>query len=152
MARLRPAVIARLYLGMVFLVGAGGKLIQPVDFTGPMSGFLKQVTLRQGYVWYAPIVERVVLPHARVFSILILVAESAIALGMLFGLMTRAAALVAIFLLFNYASAKGAPFWSPGSNDAADIVLCLVVLLGDGGRTWGIDASLHKRFPRIPFW
>jgi uncharacterized membrane protein YphA (DoxX/SURF4 family) len=71
---------------------------------------------------------------------------------MLFGLATRAGAVVAIFLLLNYLFAKGLPFWSPGSNDMADIVLALVVLFGAAGRFGGIDGSLHERFPRVPLW
>jgi len=148
----RLALAARLYIGMIFFVAAGGKLIQHVDFTEPMSDFLEHVALVHGYGWYASFVRAVVEPHATVFATLVIAAEAAIAIGMLFGLATRLTSLVAIFVLANYAAAKGVPFWSPGSNDVADIVLCGIAFFGAGGRLFGIDKSLHDRFPRLPFW
>jgi uncharacterized membrane protein YphA (DoxX/SURF4 family) len=148
----RLALIARLYIGMIFLVAASGKLIQPIDFAGPMQGFLGHVALVNGYGWYASFVRSVVLPHAHVFAILVIAAEATIAVGMLFGIATRLIAVLAIFLLANYACAKGVPIWSPGSEDIADIVLCVIVWAGPGGRAFGVDKALHERFPRMPFW
>jgi uncharacterized membrane protein YphA (DoxX/SURF4 family) len=148
----RLVVLARIYIGVIFLVAAYGKLSHMVDFAGPMTDFLSGVTLAHGYGFYANFVRAVVLPNAHVFAALVIAAEVCIAVAMLFGLATRAAAGVAIFLLANYMLAKGAVPWSPGSNDAADIVLCLIILLGAGGRTFGIDATLHKRFPKVPLW
>jgi cysteine synthase len=48
--------------------------------------------------------------------------------------------------------AKGMTPWSPASNDAADIVLAIVVGFGAAGRLWGVDAVLQQRYPRIPLW
>jgi uncharacterized membrane protein YphA (DoxX/SURF4 family) len=148
----RLVVLARLYLGVIFLVAAAGKLTQSTDFAGPMTGFLNQVALTHGYGFYASFVRAVVLPHAHVFAALVMAGEAVVAVSMLFGLATRAGAVVAIVLLANYALAKGVPIWSPGSNDVADIVLCIVVMLGAGGRTFGIDSALHARFPSVPLW
>jgi uncharacterized membrane protein YphA (DoxX/SURF4 family) len=145
-------VVARIYIGVIFLVAAYGKLSQRVDFVGPMTGLLNNVTLTHGYGFYASFVRSVVLPNAHLFAVLVIAAEVSVAIGMLFGLATRAAAVVAIFLLANYLSAKGIPPWSPGSNDVADIVLSVIVLFGAGGRTFGIDSALHARFPKVPFW
>ncbi len=148
----RLVVIARIYIGIVFAVAAFGKLSQNVDFANPLSDFLSLAALSHGYPFYVPFVRAVVLPNAHLFAALVIAGESAVAVCMLFGLATRGAAAVAIVLLLNYIAAKGVPPWSPGSNDAADIVLCIIVLLGSGGRTFGIDSSLHARFPRIPVW
>jgi uncharacterized membrane protein YphA (DoxX/SURF4 family) len=145
-------LLPRLYLGIVFAVASVGKLTQGADFAGPMSGLLTKVTLKNGYGWYAPFVRTVVLPNAHLFAMLVIAGEAFVAISMLFGLMTRLGAVVAIFLLANYVSAKGVALWSPGSNDVADIVLALVVLCGGAGRICGIDASLAKRFPKVPLW
>jgi hypothetical protein len=48
--------------------------------------------------------------------------------------------------------AKGMTFWSPASNDAADIVLAILVGVGAAGRVWGLDAVLKRRYPRVPLW
>jgi len=145
-------LLPRLYLAMIFCVAAIGKLRGGRDFSGAMAGFLSDVTLKGGYGWYQGIVRSLVLPHAHTFAWLVIIAESCIGISMLFGLATRAGAVVAIFLLLNYLCAKGLPFWSPGSNDMADIVLALVVLFGAAGRFGGIDKSLHERFPKVPLW
>ena len=77
---------------------------------------------------YRSFLDAVVLPHATVFATIVVVAELLVAACMLTGIATRAAAVVAIALLANYAAAKGLAPWSPASNDSADIVLALVVL------------------------
>ena len=148
----RLFLLPRLYLGSIFADAAFTKFASGVDFARPLGGFVSEVGLSKGYGWYHGILQSLVLPNAHLFATLVLVAESAIAISMLFGLATRAGAVVAIFLLFNYAAAKGLPPWSPGSNDYADIVLALIVLGGAAGRVFGIDKSLHERFPRIPLW
>jgi len=145
-------LLPRLYLGMIFGFAAMQKLTAGRDFTMMMTGFLTQAGLRSGYGWYQGVIRSLILPHAHVFATLVLVGECAVAISMIFGLATRAGAAVAIFLLLNYLSLKGLPFWSPASNDAADIVLAVVVMIGAAGRFAGIDKSLHERFPRVILW
>jgi len=145
-------LIPRLYLGLIFTIAAVEKLTGRGDFARPLTGFLTQVGLRSGYGWYHAVLRSVVLPHVHVFATLVISAECFVAVSMLFGLATRAGAAVAIFLLVNYLAAKGVPWWSPASNDMAEIVLAVVVLIGAAGRFGGIDMKLHERFPRIPLW
>jgi uncharacterized membrane protein YphA (DoxX/SURF4 family) len=145
-------LIPRLYLGLIFTVAAVSKLTGRGDFARPLAGFVTQVGLRSGYGWYRPVLHSLVLPHVHVIATLVIIAECCVAISMLFGLATRAGAAVAIFLLLNYVATKGTPWWSPASNDIADIVLALVVLLGAAGRYGGIDLKLRERFPRIPLW
>lgn len=90
-------------------------------------------------------------PHTATFGTLVVIAEIYVAIGLVFGLTTRLATCVAIFLLFNYLCAKGALPWGPGI-DQSDIVLAIIILLSDAGRVFGIDAFLHKRFPKVPIW
>jgi NADH dehydrogenase len=145
-------LLPRVYLGVIFAVAAVGKLTARVDFAGPMTGFLTGAVVRNGHGWYAGFLRAVVLPHAHVFATLVLLGEVFVAVSMIFGLLTRVGAVVAIVLLANYLCAKGLPFWSPASNDAADIVLALVVLFSGSGRVVGLDKSLHERFPKVPFF
>jgi uncharacterized membrane protein YphA (DoxX/SURF4 family) len=143
--------LPRLYLGVIFTVAAFGKLTQQADFADTLASFATNVALKNGYGFYAGIVRSVILPNVHVFATLVIAGESFVAVSMLFGLFTRAGAVVAIFLLANYACGKGFALWSPASNDVADIVLALVVLFGAAGRVGGIDKSLHERFPKLPF-
>jgi uncharacterized membrane protein YphA (DoxX/SURF4 family) len=82
----------------------------------------------------------VVLPHLALVGYAIVAAELFVAVALLGGFATRIAAVVVIFLNLNYMLAKGMALWSPASNDAADVMLALVVLFTDPGRVFGFDA------------
>lgn len=55
-------------------------------------------------------------------------------------------------IVLNYMFAKGMWFWVPASNDAAFFFIALVLLLGAAGRSFGVDAWLHRRYPGVPLW
>jgi len=137
--------LARIYLGVSFFFSDHGNA-RP----GELGGFLKYA-LANGYSWYANLLNAVVVPRADTFGILVVVAEIYVAIALVFGLTTRLAAGVAIFLLLNYLCAKGAVPWGPGI-DQSDIVLAIIILLSDAGRVFGLDGFLHKRFPKAPIW
>ena len=67
----------------------------------------------------------------------------AVAVGMLLGLCTRTAGLIAIFLMVNFALG--------GYYDASLIVLNLIALIFvvlPTGHWWGLDRRLHQRHPK----
>jgi uncharacterized membrane protein YphA (DoxX/SURF4 family) len=138
-------VLARVYLGISFFFSDHGN-----RQAGELSGFLKYATAH-GYSWYQHFISAVVIPHAARFSTLVLVAEIYVAIALVFGLTTRLAACVAIFLCFNYMCAKGDPFWGPGI-DQSDIILAIIILLSDAGRIFGIDRFLHRQLAKVPIW
>jgi uncharacterized membrane protein YphA (DoxX/SURF4 family) len=138
-------VLARVYLGVSFFFSDHG-----TRQSGELAGFLKYAR-EHGYSWYKNFLSAAVIPHAATIGVLILIAEIYIAIALGIGLTSRLAACIAIFLLFNYLCAKGALPWGPGI-DQSDIVLAIIILLSDAGRTFGIDRYLHKRFPKIPVW
>jgi uncharacterized membrane protein YphA (DoxX/SURF4 family) len=138
-------VLARIYLGVSFFFSDHGNR-QPGEF----PGFLKYA-MEHGYSWYQNFLNAGVVPRAATFGPLIVISEIYIAIALVFGLTTRLAGCVAIFLLINYMCAKGALPWGPGI-DQSDIVLAAIVLLSDAGRVRGVDSFLHKRFPKVPIW
>jgi uncharacterized membrane protein YphA (DoxX/SURF4 family) len=138
-------VVARVYLGISFFFSDHGTR-QP----GELTGFLNYAA-KHGYSWYQNFLAAVVVPHAATFGTLVLVAEIYIAIALVFGLTTRLAACVAIFLCFNYMCAKGAAPWGPGI-DQSDIIIGIIILLSDAGRIFGIDRVLHQQLPKVPIW
>ncbi|MGH7983327.1 MAG: DoxX family protein [Candidatus Udaeobacter sp.] len=138
-------VLARVYLGVTFLFSDHGNR-QP----GELTGFLK-FAMKNGYSWYQSFLNAVVLPHPATFGMLVVVAEIYVGIAFVLGLTTRLAALVALFLLFNYMCAKGDIPWGPGI-DQSDIILAFIVSLSGAGRIFGVDRILHERFPRVPIW
>jgi uncharacterized membrane protein YphA (DoxX/SURF4 family) len=98
-------VLARMYLGVTFLFSDHGNR-QPSE----LAGFLK-FAMKNGYLWYRSFLNAAVLPHAATFGMLVVVSEIYVGIALVLGFTTRLAAVVALFLLFNYMCAKGAVPW-----------------------------------------
>jgi thiosulfate dehydrogenase [quinone] large subunit len=145
-------VVLRVYLGVILFVTNLGKLTRDNPFAEEMLRFLRGVATRRASAPYLHFVQNVVIPHATLFSYLVMTGEAVAALSLLTGTMTRVGAAIAMFLFLNYMFAKGRMFWSPDSEDAAVFFIALVVFLGRAGRVWGVDAYLAKRWPRSPLW
>lgn len=135
-------VLARVYLGISFFFSDHGNATP-----NELAGFLK-FALKNGYSWYQSLLNSVVVPHSATFGTLVVVAEIYVGIALVIGFTTRLATCVALFLLLNYMSAKGAVPWGPGI-DQSDIVLALIILFSDAGRIFGIDKVLANRFPKL---
>jgi thiosulfate dehydrogenase (quinone) large subunit len=143
-------VLLRVYLGVVFLVAALPKLQK--DFTPILLGFLERVALEKGHPFYQEFIQRVVIPNAALFAVLVSWGELLVGVSLILGLLTRFSAAAAFLLTVNYMFAKGNWFWNPSSNDAAFAMISLALLVGAAGRTLGLDAMLARRWPRSPLW
>ena len=143
-------VLPRIFVGVIFLVASYSKSVVPVSVQ--MFGLLNRGGADPGFAWYRNFTHSVVLPHVGVFGSLLLLGEIYVGLALVFGITTRLAAAVAIFLLLNFMCAKEAFPWNPSICDSPDIVLCLVIMIGAAGRTWGIDRLLHARYPSALIW
>jgi uncharacterized membrane protein YphA (DoxX/SURF4 family) len=115
-----------------------------------LIGFLKFVA-KNGYSWYQHFLNSFVVPHSATFGTLVVVAEIYVGIALVIGFTTRLASCVALFLLLNYMSAKGALLWGPGI-DQSDIILAAIILVSDAGRIFGIDKLLGNRFPKLWIW
>lgn len=139
----------RIYVGVVFFVAAQRKV--GVDISRGIVGFLT-TQKPDTYGFYRSFLDAVVLPHASAFGLLVTYGELFAAVSLLVGVATRAGAVVAAFLLANYALAKGARPWDPASNDVAMLCIAIAVFAGRAGRAFGVDYYLTRRWPRSPLW
>src|SRR6476469_677655 len=105
----------RIYLGVILFITVLGKLTRDQPFATEMLGFLGGVVRRGAFPWYAAFIQDVVVPHASLFSYLVMTGELFGAISLLTGTITRLGALVAMFLFLNFMFAKGRMFWSPDS-------------------------------------
>jgi len=137
-------LVPRFYLGAIFAIAAYEKIVSPHGYVGAVQAFLVGPSLASAPAWYTSFVSTAVLPHISLFASLAVGAEICIAISLLFGLLTRLGAAVAIYLLINYMFAKGSAVWNPASNDAADIMLAYVVVMSGPGRIFGIDKFLSR--------
>jgi thiosulfate dehydrogenase [quinone] large subunit len=142
----------RIYLGVILLITVMGKLTRDTPFATEMLGFLSGVARRGAFPWYISFVQQIVVPHASIFSYLVMAGELFAGISLLTGTVTRLGAVVAAFLFLNYMLAKARIFWSPDSEDAAVFFIALVLFLARAGRVWGIDSFLAKRWPRCVLW
>src|SRR5436189_245028 len=95
--------------------------------------------------WYKDFLETTVLPHAALFATLQTIGEVAVGLGLLFGIMTRLAALVGLFLTINFSLATVwmGVFAQQGFH--LMLVTSMVIFLVTGaGRIWGVDRWLSR--------
>ena len=145
-------VIPRIYVGVIVFISDLGKLTRENPFADEMLRFLGGVTKRRASAPYLHFVEQIVIPHASLFSYLIMAGEAFAAISLLTGTLTRIGAAVAGFLFLNYMLAKGRMLWSPDSEDAALIIICFILFVGRAGRAFGIDGYLAKRWPKCPLW
>ena len=145
-------LILRLHLGVILIITVMGKITRTEPFSVEMLGFLQGYSMKNASAPYQYFLQHLVIPHAALFSYLVIVGELAAGLSLLFGLGTRVASALAMFLFLNFLFAKGRLFWSPDSEDAAVFFSALVCLLGAAGRVWGIDAYLARHWPRIILW
>jgi thiosulfate dehydrogenase [quinone] large subunit len=142
-------VILRLHLGVILLITVVGKMTGSQPFSVEMVGYLQNFSMRVAPAFYQSFIQQVVLPHADLFSYLVLTGEVVAGVSLLLGLCTRVGAVVAMFLFLNYMFSKGNYFWSPNSEDAAVFFSALVCCIGAAGRVFGVDAYLARRLPWI---
>ena len=141
--------LLRIYLGVILFITVLGKLTRDDPFVREMLSFLQRVVAAQhAPEWYLDFIRTLVIPHASLFSYLVMTGELVAAMTLFTGTATRIGAAIAMFLFLNYMLAKGRTFWAPDSQDAAIFFIALVVFLGRAGRVWGVDAYLAKRWPR----
>ncbi len=144
-------VLIRLVIGPMF-IGTGMYWLGADDATREMSRQIAGVVESGRTIgWYVPFLEGWVLPNAGLFAFLVTWGELLTGISLTFGAATRFGAAVGIFLAINYALLYGNPFYPPSGN--WDYVWYLAVLiLGAGGRSFGVDTYLARRWPRCPLW
>lgn len=140
-------VILRVHLGVILLITDAGKIFRSAPFSAEMLSFLQGYAMRNASGPYQQFLQHLVIPHAIVFSYLVMAGELVAGISLLLGIWTRAGAAIAMFLFLNFMLAKGRLFWSPDSEDAAIFFSALVCLLGAAGRVWGVDSFLARRWP-----
>ena len=94
-------------------------------------------------------------PH--LFAVVVAIAETAIALGLIFGLLTEiaiAGGIAMALVIWSTAEGFGGPY-APGSTDIGTAIIYAIVFvalwLGRSWRYYSLDASLRRRLPLL-YW
>jgi thiosulfate dehydrogenase [quinone] large subunit len=151
-AAAKGVAIARILTGLIFVAEGAAKIRG--EFV--RGGFAESVgeTAEKAWPFWASFLRSTVLPNAGAFGWFFALAELALGIALVLGLLTRIAAvcgmlLVAIILLGQTRVGEGGwEAWVTAGLTAKFALLLLGLLyLADAGRVWGLDASL-RRGPR----
>lgn len=82
---MRLFAFLRIYLGVILLITVLGKLTRDAPFATEMLGFLGGVTRRGAAAWYVAFIQQVVVPHANLFSYLVMAGELVAGVSLLTG-------------------------------------------------------------------
>ena len=132
--------ILRVGMGLNFLFAAYDKLRRE-SYAESMDFIFNVHWKDAAYSFYRPFIDAVVLPNLELFAALVTYGELAIAVGLIFGMLTRAAAVAAIFLNLNIFLASGGAILSLNA-DVGFILLSTILFVGAAGRNGGIDSLL----------
>ena len=155
--RMRGMGILRIAFGLVWAVDAWFKW-QP-DFINNFSSYLTgsldgQPGWVQGWINFWINVVKVD-PH--VFAHLVAIGETAVALGLIFGLFSNLTYIVGILLsvvIWTTAEGFGGPYTAGSTDIGAAIIYVLVfagLFLASAGLYWGVDRSLAPLLGRFKF-
>lgn len=160
----RAFAVLRIFFGVIWLSNGIAKAVGvgAYDLGGITFGllFLPQAEFiandASSTTFLAPLgafYQSVVLPNYGFFAVFLTIAEIAAGLALLFGVLTRAAALGTLLLI--------GPIWlmylaSPATQYLwtypVDLLPLLLLAIYPAGRTWGLDGRLAARFgDRWPF-
>ena len=151
-AYLGPLVLIRVFCGYYFLSTAITKLALGMVKLPTYTGIFQKALTTHTSPWYKSFLEGVVMPNIGFFAFINWFGEILMGLALVFGLLTRPAALVGVFALMNYWYAMGGSFPGvPQINKLMGFGLA-VVFLTAAGRSFGVDRWLHQKFPRNPLF
>jgi thiosulfate dehydrogenase [quinone] large subunit len=144
--------IARILTGVIFVAEGWGKISG--EFV--RGGFAESVRETAGHAWefWGSFLRAVVLPNAPAFGWFFAIAELALGIALVLGLLTRVAAvggmlLMVILLLGQTYVERGSweEWVTAGLTTKFALLLLWLLFLADAGRAWGLDARL-RRGPR----
>jgi uncharacterized membrane protein YphA (DoxX/SURF4 family) len=147
----RAVPVVRILTGLLFVAEGYGKIAG--DFV--RGGFRAQASemARTAFPFWQRILLSTVVPHAQAVGWLFAIAELAVGVALVFGLLTRAACAVGVALMISIllsgANPKpGAPWhgWiTAGLTPKLALLLFALLFAVDAGRVWGFDARLLRR-------
>jgi thiosulfate dehydrogenase [quinone] large subunit len=137
-------VFFRLFYGLFFFLAGVNKMMKGWGYASYLEEvFAQRLTELNPESFAALYLEKFGIPFATPISFVVAYGELLAGLGLLLGLMTRSAAILAFFILVNiaiggYYDASLLPFFA----------LNITFLFYPLGRKFGLDRFLHHRYPQ----
>jgi len=154
----RNFALLRIAFGAVWAVDAFLKW-QPVFLNNFVSEVSAMASGQPWWVnawigWWVAFVS----PHPHMFAIIVALLQSAIALGLIFGILTRvtlAGGIIFSLVIWSVPEAFGGPY-GPGSTDVGAALVYVLVFaalwVGTSWRMYSVDSFLNKTWPNFFLW
>jgi uncharacterized membrane protein YphA (DoxX/SURF4 family) len=147
----KGVAIVRILTGIVFIAEGWAK-VAGAFVRGGFAESVRETASGRAWPFWSSFLRGFVAAHARPFGWFFALAELALGLALLLGLLTRPATaggvVLMLILLLGQTNAAGSSWdqWITAGLTAkfALLLLCLL-FLADAGRVWGVDATLRKR-------
>ena len=145
--------IVRILTGVIFVAEGASKVLG--DFV--RGGFAKAVREIAAEAWpiWASFLRSIVLPNAGVFGWLFALAELSLGIGLLLGLLTRAASVCGVILMTlillgqtRVAGGSWEKWVTAGLTAKFAFLLLWLLFLANAGHVWAVDAALRRGGPR----
>jgi uncharacterized membrane protein YphA (DoxX/SURF4 family) len=145
----------RILMGGIFLAVWADNLMKGYYSPDGWAHFVQRYADTTKLSIYGRVLNDVLIPHSAVFAYGQFTVELVVfGLFLVFGVFTPVSGLLAAgFQLNLLVATSGIPTEWPGTYITM-LAICLVVALGQAGRTFGVDALLAKRdpHPRLPVY
>ena len=142
----RGYAVMRMWVGLGFLLSAFSKLQRPDGYGPSLEWLIENMYAEMAYAFYRPFLNNIVLPNVTLFAGLVTWGELLVGLGLLFGALTRPAAVGGALITLNIFLASGAvPFLR--NVDFGYFLVLLTLFYAGAGRHWGLDAIVRRRVP-----
>ena len=149
--KLWRVALLRIFFGYYFLTDGLGKLTGGFTRPGVLEKRLLGWANDAAFSWYKPFLQGVAIPYHQLFAEMVTWGMILAGLALLFGLLTRPAALGGILMTLNFFLAKGGG--SPATtSDQAFMAGLFIVFLTRSGRSFGLDRWLARRYPDSSLW
>ncbi len=147
----------RIAVGILFLILASYKVLGP-EFAH--SGFASSIHLflhKGAYPFMVPILQGLVLPHAKQLALLVGYGELCIGVALFFGLLVRLASFfgliyMAVLILSSGYPGQHAAIWQyfVAALGSLVLALCFVAFgMGDASQVWSVMSSYRRKLRRL---
>jgi thiosulfate dehydrogenase [quinone] large subunit len=150
-------LLLRLFLAYEWLNSGAGKiesiLVDPNAYFGGLSKVFGVVWAKTNpYPFMTNFLTNTAAPNASTFVTLIAITEVLVGLSLLLGLLTRVGALggIVMNLIFYFAAGHTSP--STAGINLIMVGAQLAMIIAPGGRVFGLDAILRRKFASVPLW
>ncbi|MFI5175398.1 MAG: DoxX family protein [Terriglobia bacterium] len=149
----KTLVLCRVILGSFFLLFGQYKVATPAFAHGGLQNYLHSFISDSAYPFFKPVLQNLVLPHATFFGYFVGVGELLIGLSLVLGAGVGLSSMFGFTYMMALAFSTGyRPDWPLWRYFGANLehfcpaLLFLIFLSSHGGRSWGLDSFLHKRY------